>query len=380
MENVRWTTREINRLLLTITIACVMAVLLASCETTGNGTAEVLQPRPHEHSHPESVTQEEVRKTVQEMVGPVVESLVKETGAAIDNLKKEVEERFKSAGTGALNYEVKYEFSGDSFRPLDPDKVRPEMRQEAINEADARERFFGQLASYLEDRKRKGFQLKYQVRPIERVRNFIPSITLTNAQAVSDGRTHQQHISATIENLAIEVGDPDLAVPVRRDEGGAPLPVRRLTLTHNATSGIGDVDTACKQTTTFAVQGIPEDAEAFVYDDINGIRSFKDSFPFDHECGVSVKDVLEGRGPHYHSQDDPHHAHDDLQRHPHDPHAYILVKRPDPVVAQYRSIHMISVVEEQIPVRLTTGAPACPPAGVSVNAAAAFRDALGPCL
>lgn len=256
------------------------------------------------------------------------------------------------------------------------------MRQEALNEADARIRFFGQLATYLEERKSKGFQIEYGVDPIAvpRVPNFIPSITLTNAQAVSDGRTHQQHISGKIEELAIKVGDPDLAVPVRRDEGGAPLPVRRLTLAHNATSGIGDVDSTCQQTTTFAVQGIPEDAEAFVYDDINGLREFKDSFPFDHECGVSVRDVLEGRGRHLHAHDDPHHSHGDLQRHPHDPHAYILVKRPDPVVAQYRYIHMINEVEEQIPVRLTTGAPACPPVGVSANAAAAFRKALGPCV
>ena len=53
MQNVKRTGREVSRLVLTIIMACMMAVLLASCGTTSNGTTEVLQPRPHDHPHPE---------------------------------------------------------------------------------------------------------------------------------------------------------------------------------------------------------------------------------------------------------------------------------------------------------------------------------------
>ena len=53
---------------------------------------DVLQPRPHGHSYPEFVTREDARSEIQTMVGPVAESLVQETSAAIDNLRKETAE------------------------------------------------------------------------------------------------------------------------------------------------------------------------------------------------------------------------------------------------------------------------------------------------
>ena len=89
MQSVKRTRREISRLVLTITMSCMMAVLLASCETTSTGTTDVPQPRPHEHTHPESATREDVKSEIQTMVGPVVESLVQETSAAVgENRRK----------------------------------------------------------------------------------------------------------------------------------------------------------------------------------------------------------------------------------------------------------------------------------------------------
>ena len=95
MQSVKGAGRRINRLVLTITVACIIAVLLVSSETT-NGAEDVLQPRPHEHSHPEFVTQEfvtreDVRYEIQTMVGPVIESLMQETSAAIGKLQMEID-------------------------------------------------------------------------------------------------------------------------------------------------------------------------------------------------------------------------------------------------------------------------------------------------
>ena len=88
MQSVKGARHGISRMVSTIIVACMLAVLLVSSETT-NGTEDVLQSRPYEHSHPECVTREAVEDTIKAMVGPVIESLARETSAAIDKLRTE---------------------------------------------------------------------------------------------------------------------------------------------------------------------------------------------------------------------------------------------------------------------------------------------------
>jgi hypothetical protein len=267
----------------------------------------------------------------------------------IDNRVGKVEDRLAAAGAGALNYQVRYVFEPDTFAPIDPNEVRPEQRDEALKERAARVRFFKELTAYLDTKEREGFQLEYikDSRAVPNVPNFIRHIALTNAIALSGGKRHEEHISDAIARIAIEVGDPDLAVPVRRDPTTAPLAVQQLTLTHNATTGVADVMTVtkmnCQQVTTFTVEGIPGDAEAWVYDQENRLRPFRDSFDFPHECDETIEEALKGR----------------------DPRAYVMVvsSTRERAVAQYRFIHMITRVEDQMPVPLTERAPACPPLG-----------------
>lgn len=98
-----WRTRRvISRLVLAVIVACMMTVALVSSETA-NGTEDGLQPGPQEHSHPEFVTQElitreDVRDEIRRMVGPVIESLVQETSAAIDKLQKEIDKLKEEMG------------------------------------------------------------------------------------------------------------------------------------------------------------------------------------------------------------------------------------------------------------------------------------------
>ena len=85
MQSVKRTRRETSRLVLTGMLCFLLVGFLAGCETT-NGTNDVLQPRLDEHSHPEAVTREDVRAEIETMVGPIVESLVREVSAAIEGL------------------------------------------------------------------------------------------------------------------------------------------------------------------------------------------------------------------------------------------------------------------------------------------------------
>ena len=78
-----------------------------------------------------------------------------------------------------------------------------------------------------------------------------------------------------------------------------------------------------------------------------------EEFSIKHPCGASLAEILRNISP---------------------PHAFILVKLQDPVVAQYRSLDLIAETEQQIPVPLTEGAPACPP---NVIPSEAFKDKRG---
>ena len=85
----------VSRLILTITVVCIMAALPVSSEAM-NGTEDALQAGPQEYSQPEFVTQEfvtreDVRDEIRTMVGPVIESLIEETSAAIKKLQMEID-------------------------------------------------------------------------------------------------------------------------------------------------------------------------------------------------------------------------------------------------------------------------------------------------
>ena len=88
MQTVKGVRHGISRMVLTMIVTCTLAVLLVSSETT-NGTEDVLQSSPYEHSHPECVTREDVRHEIRTVMGPIIESLVQESSAAIKDLKIE---------------------------------------------------------------------------------------------------------------------------------------------------------------------------------------------------------------------------------------------------------------------------------------------------
>lgn len=89
MQSVKRTRREIGRLVLTIAMACMMAVLLASCTTHEHPTPPEQET---EHEHHQAVTQEDVENTVKEVVGPVIEVLVRETSEAINENSRGIEQ------------------------------------------------------------------------------------------------------------------------------------------------------------------------------------------------------------------------------------------------------------------------------------------------
>ena len=82
MQNVKRTGREISRLVLTIIMACMMAVLLASCTTHEHPTPPE-QEMGHEHH-------QDVENTVKALVGPVIETLAQETSAAIQGNRQAI--------------------------------------------------------------------------------------------------------------------------------------------------------------------------------------------------------------------------------------------------------------------------------------------------
>ena len=241
MQSVKRTRRETSRLVLTGILCFLLVGLIAGCETT-DGTKEVLQPRPHEHSHPESATREDVRAEIQTMVGPVIESLVQETSSAIAGIKEKLDRLYAAGDDGddGLDYIITYQF--ENFDPVGA--TGPAAREER----QAREAFFAELRGWLDKAIARGLQIKYASPQSTPVNGYIPWVKLTNAQATSGGMTHQDQIEAVIEELAERtVQDPHLAVPVRKDPEPARLPVRHLTVVHNATSGVGDSE--CEQIT-----------------------------------------------------------------------------------------------------------------------------------
>ena len=83
MQNVKRTGREVSRLVLTVTMACMMAVLLASCTTHEHPTPPE-QETGHEHH-------QDVENRVKALVGPVIETLAQETSAAIQGNRQAIE-------------------------------------------------------------------------------------------------------------------------------------------------------------------------------------------------------------------------------------------------------------------------------------------------
>lgn len=376
MQSMQRTRRETSRLVLTGILCLLLAGFIAGCETT-NGTTEVLQPRPHEHSHPESATLEDVRTEIQTMVGPVIESLVQETSAAIEKLRKEVEERLPKGDP--LIYQVDYIF-GD-FDPA------PDQR-----ETTARLRFCGDLQRALTEwRERRGFHITPVVVPPPEVapvwylgsekceelvkpnRHF--GFTLLNAQARSEKpaySTHTHEINEEIQELAERHRIEDMrlrkemAVPVRVDPAPAPLRVQKEARVYKATSGVGRAAPGtCEQTVRFDLSGDPKLVNAEI---ALVVYTFKGSEAKEHRPeGLVIENVIPcggGEGENY-----------------------ILVVLQEPVVAQYRHLEYVVsdtgeevkiVNEEQLPVPLIEGAPACPPKGLEVAGAGVPEWAAGP--
>jgi hypothetical protein len=342
MQNVKRTRREISRLVLTLTMACMMAALLASCETTTPA--------------PEIIQQIDNRITN-------VDNRIEETNAQLAQLNAD--------DVDALNYVVAYKFGKGSFSPVSAEN------RAAVDEQLAREAFFGALRTWIGNAQDKGFrveldELESGERPVE---SYFPSATLTNAQAISEWveltaddpgtnklakgiarqkagdaqaapgvlrTTHQIQMEAVIKALAERAGDPALAIPVRADKEFGPLPVQMVTVRHSATSGVGASE--CKQaiTITTGVIVLPE-ADYDVYVEGHTSELSKDEKGrlqirlTQSSCEASIRTFS----------------------------AYLMVVLKNPVVvAQYRvlTIEKGRIGDDrQLPVPLTEGAPACPP-------------------
>ena len=357
MQSVKRTKREISRLVLTITMTCMMAVLLASCGTTGNGTAEVLQPRPHEHPHPEftEYVDNRVNQMINEIdnrVGDIVDNRIQAIDNRIQEIDGRLDEWLTASGQG-LDYRITYNFNN-----FDPVGISDQERA-------ARERFFQDLTKWLDGARKEGFQVAYTPPQNTPVMGFIESIILENAQARSrvDGQTHQSRLEAEIRRLAERAGDPQLAVPVRRDVTPAPLLVQHVTVDHNATSGVGKAVAGCTRTVEIALGGVAKPGAVIDY----VVAKIGDRI----EEGVeTIGDTIIHRGV-------PCEGLTTIQD-------YVLVTLINPVVAQYRRLDIevnasgeVTVKSEtQLPVPLTEGAPACPPPGIPDWAAGPFKGRL----
>ncbi len=350
MQSVKRKGAKVSRLILSWIMCLLMAGLIAGCPDPTE-LQKIIDNRIDARVTNERIDNRIDARVTNERIDNRIDARV--TNERIDNRidarVTEINTRIAEAGS-PLDYVIDY-----SFANFDPVKVEanvdPIVIESAAKERRRREAFFEDLLAWLiYARDSKGFQLAW-TKPVQisdPVEGYIEKVTLTNAQAVSDKRTHQDHIEAVIKKLAERAGDPNLAVPVRKDPSDTPLPVRRLTVVHNATSGVGG--TKCDQKATYEVLGIPkEHALAYVSMPTRDIkqpleRDEEGRYKFDVplECGeVITRDF-----------------------------AYILVKLLEPVVAQYRELEIVGTgvkKDIQIPVPLIEGAPACPPHHVPVT-------------